>query len=68
MLFGFYFRESQESKVKKALKEKKALQVILGYLVTKAIQDWWVLMDHQETLGKLDLLVLQDNQDFQDQG
>lgn len=39
MLFGFYFRESQESKVKKALKEKKALQVILGYLVTKAIQD-----------------------------
>lgn len=64
----FPLRESLASKVKKALKEKKGLQVIPEYLVIKAIQDWWVPMDPQETLGKLDLLVLQDNQDFQDQG
>lgn len=64
----FSLRESLASKAKKALKEKRALQVILGYLVIKAIQDWWVPMDPQETLGKLDLLVLQDSRDFQDQG
>lgn len=31
--------ESLASKVKKALKEKRALQVSLGYLVIKDIQD-----------------------------
>lgn len=64
----FLLRESLASKAKKALKEKRALQVILGYLVIKAIQDWWVPMDPQETRGKLDLPVPQDSQDFQDQG
>jgi len=35
----FPLRESLASKVKKALKDKRVLQVILGYLVIKAIQD-----------------------------
>lgn len=35
----FLLRESLASKAKKVLKEKRALQVILGYLVIKAIQD-----------------------------
>lgn len=35
----FSLRESLASKAKKALKEKRALQEILGYLVIKAIQD-----------------------------
>lgn len=46
--FAFYFvvvmsvfvlRETLASKAKKALKEKRALQVNLGYLVIKVIQD-----------------------------
>lgn len=36
---SFVLRETLASKAKKALKEKRALQVNLGYLVIKVIQD-----------------------------